>query len=174
MANLGEHDLCEYGMMAAWLTHDSCIISICLMCDWCVINSWLKGFAQVCVFASSSLNMQTLLALRCMWHCIVTSLLGEGCLITGVVDSRGPGHPPHVTNEMRALPPLKNMSLETQATHTSMYTFIDAQTHTSVCTYDVRLLLKPIGTAILILTKPFRIWYWPIHGNSWQGDNFHC
>ena len=45
----------------------------------------------VCVFASSSLNMQTLLGLRCMWHCIVTSLLVEGCLISGVVDSRGPG-----------------------------------------------------------------------------------
>ena len=48
MANLGEHDLYEYGMMAAWLTHDSCIISICLMCDWCVINTWLRGFA-VCL-----------------------------------------------------------------------------------------------------------------------------
>ena len=37
-----------------------------------------------------------------------------------------------------------------------MYTFIDAQTHTSVCTYDVRLLLKPIGAAILILTTPWQ------------------
>ena len=52
--------------------------------------------------------------------------------------------------------------------HTQRNTFINDHTHASVCAYDVQLLLKPIGTAILILTTPFRLGYWLIHGDSWQ------